>query len=271
MVFPPISLIADKPNLTFTTLRLTLSFQGLRPKTCWDPLIPVSSHVQSIACCGPDLQDSVWTWPYLTTSCHHSLRATVTSCQCNWSGRPLRPTLSWLDCSHSCSPSVCSQESSQLFYLNINQSFRFSSQSPAVASCLTPDENQSPSNSSQGMVMSRPAPLTPSFSTALPSFRLQCRRCGCDPWKISWRRKWQPAPVFLPGESHGQRSLAGFPWVGEPIGFQGVRQDSVTKQQSSLNVPSTSQVYSFLGAFALSGCSFQMFFYFSFCMISLSS
>ena len=25
--------------------------------------------------------------------------------------------------------------------------------------------------------------------------------------KISWRREWQPAPVFLPGESHGQRSL----------------------------------------------------------------
>ena len=25
---------------------------------------------------------------------------------------------------------------------------------------------------------------------------------------MSWRRKWQPTPVFLPGESHGQRSLA---------------------------------------------------------------
>ena len=25
--------------------------------------------------------------------------------------------------------------------------------------------------------------------------------------KIPWRRKWQPTPVFLPGESHGQRSL----------------------------------------------------------------
>ena len=24
-----------------------------------------------------------------------------------------------------------------------------------------------------------------------------------------WRRKWQPTPVFLPGESHGERSLAG--------------------------------------------------------------
>ena len=40
----------------------------------------------------------------------------------------------------------------------------------------------------------------------------QCRRprrCQLDPWvrKIPWRRKWQPTPVFLPGESHGQRSL----------------------------------------------------------------
>ena len=31
--------------------------------------------------------------------------------------------------------------------------------------------------------------------------------------KIPWRRAWQPAPVFLPGESHGQRSLGGYsPW-----------------------------------------------------------
>ena len=36
-----------------------------------------------------------------------------------------------------------------------------------------------------------------------------------NPWvrKIPWRRKWQPTPVFLPGESHGQGSLAGDgPW-----------------------------------------------------------
>ena len=30
---------------------------------------------------------------------------------------------------------------------------------------------------------------------------------------ISWKRSWQPIPVFLPGESHGQRSLVGYsPW-----------------------------------------------------------
>ena len=36
-----------------------------------------------------------------------------------------------------------------------------------------------------------------------------------DPWvrKAPWRRKWQPTPIFLPGESHGQRSLVGYsPW-----------------------------------------------------------
>ena len=39
-----------------------------------------------------------------------------------------------------------------------------------------------------------------------------CRGCGFDPWvrKIPQRRAWQPTPVFLPGESHGQRSLVGY-------------------------------------------------------------
>ena len=39
---------------------------------------------------------------------------------------------------------------------------------------------------------------------------LQCKRPRFDPWvgKIPWRRKWQPIPVLLPREFHGQRSLA---------------------------------------------------------------
>ena len=44
---------------------------------------------------------------------------------------------------------------------------------------------------------------------------LECRRPGFDPWvgKIPWRRKWQPTPVLLPGESHGGRSLVSYsPW-----------------------------------------------------------
>ena len=46
----------------------------------------------------------------------------------------------------------------------------------------------------------------------------QCKRLGFDPWvgKIPRRRKWQPTPVFLPRESHGQRNLVGYsPWGHE--------------------------------------------------------
>ena len=46
-------------------------------------------------------------------------------------------------------------------------------------------------------------------------FCYYCISSSSDPWvrKIPWRRKWQPIPVFLPGESHGQRSLASYsPW-----------------------------------------------------------
>ena len=39
-----------------------------------------------------------------------------------------------------------------------------------------------------------------------------------DPWvgKMPWSRKQQTTPVFLPGKSHGQRSLVGYsPWNGK--------------------------------------------------------
>ena len=44
------------------------------------------------------------------------------------------------------------------------------------------------------------------------------KRCEFNPWvrKMLWRRAQQPTPVFLPRESHGQRSLAGYsPWGGK--------------------------------------------------------
>ena len=46
--------------------------------------------------------------------------------------------------------------------------------------------------------------------TACPCRR--CERCGLDPWvgEIPCRRERQPTPVFLPGESHGQRSRVGY-------------------------------------------------------------
>ena len=53
------------------------------------------------------------------------------------------------------------------------------------------------------------------------------RRHGFDPWvgKILRRRKWQPTPVFLPGEFHGQRSLVDY----SPKG----RKESDTTEQLS--------------------------------------
>ena len=40
--------------------------------------------------------------------------------------------------------------------------------------------------------------------------RHKSRGCGRSVRKIPWRRAWQPTPGLLPGESHGQRSLAGY-------------------------------------------------------------
>ena len=37
-------------------------------------------------------------------------------------------------------------------------------------------------------------------------------------WEVPCRRAWQPTPVFLPGESHGQRSLAGYSPRGRRVG-----------------------------------------------------
>ena len=55
----------------------------------------------------------------------------------------------------------------------------------------------------------------------------QCRRLRFDPWvgKIPWKRKWQPSAVFLPGKSHGQRSLARVQSMGS--------QSGMTEQQNS--------------------------------------
>ena len=48
--------------------------------------------------------------------------------------------------------------------------------------------------------------------------------------KISWRRKWQPTPVFLPGESHGQRGLVSYTWICR------VGHDWVTNNTTKIHV-----------------------------------
>ena len=64
------------------------------------------------------------------------------------------------------------------------------------------------------------------------------RRPGFDPWvrKIPWRRKWQPTWVFLPGESHGQRSLAGnTPWGRKESGMTERLTHTVINTQQIMN------------------------------------
>ena len=62
----------------------------------------------------------------------------------------------------------------------------------------------------------------------------QHRRHGFHPWvrKIPWRRKLQPTPVFLPGKSHGQRSLKGY----SPWSHKKVRHDVASKQQQIMKM-----------------------------------
>ena len=64
------------------------------------------------------------------------------------------------------------------------------------------------------VLLTRPQLLLPGGASGKESAS-QCRRLksfGFNPWvwKIAWRRLWQSTLVFLPGESHGQRSLAGY-------------------------------------------------------------
>ena len=63
-------------------------------------------------------------------------------------------------------------------------------------------------------------------SDSKASICLQCRTHRFDPWvgKIPWRGEWQPTPVFLPGDSHGQRSLVGL----QSMGSQRVGHDRET-------------------------------------------
>ena len=62
---------------------------------------------------------------------------------------------------------------------------------------------------------------------------LQGGRPGFTPWvgKISWRRKWQPTPVFLPGKSHGQRNLVGYSLWGHK------ESDTTERLHFTLRIP----------------------------------
>ena len=55
------------------------------------------------------------------------------------------------------------------------------------------------------------------------------KRLGFNPWVGKpWSRKWQPTPLFLPGEFHGQRNLVGYsPW--------GCKESDMTEQLSTIH------------------------------------
>ena len=78
----------------------------------------------------------------------------------------------------------------------------------------------------------------------------QCRRpkrCRFHPWvgKIPWRRAWQTTPVFLPEESCGQRSLAGY----SPEGHKESDTTEVTARMHTLTARSKGKGHLPLGLF----------------------
>ena len=72
----------------------------------------------------------------------------------------------------------------------------------------------------------------------------ETNRHGFDPWvgKIPWRRAWQPTPILLPGESHGQRSW----WATVHGVTKRVGHNSGTKQQQNTKTAEKWLLYSSL-------------------------
>ena len=80
----------------------------------------------------------------------------------------------------------------------------------------------------------------------------QCRRTkrlGFDPWvwKIPWRMKWPPTPVFLPEKSHGERSLAGYsPWGHKELDMYREFTQRVAKLGFELKLPLSIVIFSWM-------------------------
>ena len=115
------------------------------------------------------------------------------------------------------------------------QCMKVKSESEVAQSCPTLRDSMDcslPGSSAHGILQARVLEwVAIAFSTGGLSgkeFACQCRRCKrlrFNPWvwKIPWRRAWLLTPVFVPGESHGQRSLVGYrPW--------GCKESDMTEQ-----------------------------------------
>ena len=108
--------------------------------------------------------------------------------------------------------------------------------------CYPVDRDRGCCATSDNFTYNRELP-SPSVNSGIPRWcsgkesACQYRRCGFHPWvgKIPWRRAWQPAPVFFPGESHGQRSLVGYsPWGHTESDPTEVTEHSTAHQVSTL-------------------------------------
>ena len=90
----------------------------------------------------------------------------------------------------------------------------------------------------------------------------QCRRCKrhrVAPWvrKTPRRRAWPPAPVFLPGESHGWRGWCYSPWGGEESDTTEAAKHACTLTFWLREACVCTRVYSFLGIKAQSARSLE--------------
>ena len=83
------------------------------------------------------------------------------------------------------------------------------------------------------------------------------RRHEFNPWvgKNRWRRKWQPTPVFLPGEFRGQRSLAVY--SPRDRNELNTNERSITCAQGLLNIPENCY-FSTNSSFLITCCCFLM-------------
>ena len=70
----------------------------------------------------------------------------------------------------------------------------------------------------------------------------QQSRHALHPWVGIWRKKWLPTPVFLLGESHGQRSLAGY----SPLGYKESDTTEQLTQMKNGNQPHVRPCYIFI-------------------------
>ena len=78
-----------------------------------------------------------------------------------------------------------------------------------------------------------------------------------SPWvrKIPCRRAWQPTPVFLPGESHGERSLVSFSQKGQ----KELDKTEATERMHTHTYTRIQSYYHFLNCFGFILCRFFSF------------